>query len=636
MVIFKKIGIYAAVYAGLILLFVLLSTTAASLPANKKFNKNAQESVSRISGKNASRFLLYNGVKNYPLVWGAYLDDFTDALILNCALGYHKTGENAFNSAMQNYICYTDSKQWREKNIDAMKNYPEIRQDNVRPYSRYWFGSSAIVKIAHYLFSLRHLYSLLGTAVLLLIFGVFSEVLKSCGRTCAVAFVLLMGGLNFYVCFQSLQYSPVFIIALAGVWSGLYMQRKNFKYFDRNLHLFCLGMLCAYFDLLTAPLLTVFLPLFFMQDKTSKQDLPSTGGNPPDVKKRRWKLALSAIAVIVIGGIAFCSSAGDLRKGKTLDLIFDLDSNGKPCDLFVSYKTGSKVKSVTAGKVASGKVKVVLPAKRIESFALNLQSVSDENIRISNLCVSGRRVYANYELGKATADKTTEVKIAGNAVTVKLKKSEKTVISWKPDFTLRCKKTSYGKVIFVPLLAMALEGLAAGFICCSNKKSLLKQAVRWFNSWMLPAAFWLLGYAASWGTKLLIADCLSGKFLSSWQSIVLRSSSADPTGIEFSRFDAVKTNFGEFFEINRMIFIFTVIIAVALLVRKLYGIYRKKLYFDFRTFVGYCCYALVPIAFVICLANHSQIHAFMVYRNISLVIIALFLALTASFNKIEE
>lgn len=152
----------------------------------------------------------------------------------------------------------------------------------------------------------------------------------------------------------------------------------------------------------------------------------------------------------------------------------------------------------------------------------------------------------------------------------------------------------------------------------------------------MPAVVWLLGYAASWGTKLLIADCFAGKLFSAWEAVALRSSAVGAAGKHFDRIEAVGTNFREFFTVNRMIFIFIAVLTVIVILKQLYKVYCKQQKFDFNIFAGFCSYSLIPLAFIFVLANHSQIHAFMVYRNITLVVIALFLALTTCFSKKEE
>ncbi|MBR7144567.1 MAG: hypothetical protein IKD10_06445 [Lentisphaeria bacterium] len=628
---------YFAVYAILIGVFILVSTIAAFLPENKAFVKNAQKSVSRISGEDLTRYILFHGKHNCPMLWGALLDDFTDCLILNCALNYGKNGDGSFKSAMQNNILYktcpNPEVNWREKNIGAMVKYPDLQQPNTAsaPYSRYWFGTSALVKISHYLFSLQYIYSILGVTVLLLTFLVFNEIVKKSGNIYGIAFVFLMGGLNFYVCFQSLQYSPVFIIALAGIYI---FRSKTGKCCNINLFLFILGMICAYFDLLTTPLITALLPLFFLRGK--KPYIQTEKPYGLCLKKLgAVKVILSIFFIAAVGAGAGFWAVGKAAKGKTIDLNFELKSS-TPCNLSVAYCSGKTWQNIDYGKVKDGKIKVVIPAKRLKAFKLKFDDAAG-SISIKDLHIEGRKFYRAYLFGKPQENNADKTVFADNTLNCQFSKSTDAVLGWTPDFTIRHKKNSYGSSVFIAVVSMLISCLLVMFALAADRKLLFKQSVIWFENYLLPAVMWLVGYAASWGTKLLIADCFAGKFLSSLEAIRFRSSSsAYAMSDQFVRFEALSNSVHEFFGINRILCIFVIVLTVLLLIKNIYGVYRKQQCFDFKVFAGFLCYAAIPVAFVLFFANHSQVHVHMAYRNIAIAFIALFLALTASFHKVEE
>ena len=639
----KRFGVYFLVYAVLIGIFILTSTIAAALPENKSFVKNAQRSVSRISGENPTRYMLHHGKQNCPVLWGAILDDFTDCLILNCMLHYGKCGDGSFKAAMQNNILYkeNDSKEiyWRERNIGAMLKYPDLKQPDTvsSPYSRYWFGTSAWVRISHYLFSLHYIYSIIGVTVLLLTFLVFNEIVRNCGKTAGIAFVFLMGCLNFYVCFQSLQYSPVFIIALLGIYLGLYIQRKDYKCFNINLLLFMLGMICAYFDLLTTPLITAMLPLFFLRGKKTYIESEKPYGFCLK-KLGAAKIALSILFVLAVGAGAGSLAAVAVAKHKTIDLNFDFKNNGKACSLSVDYCSGSKWSTVNYGKVESGMIKVVIPAEKVEAFKLKFNDISGQ-MSIRNLHVEGRKFYEAFRFGKPQTSNVDKVAFVNrtNTLNCEFSRPANAVFEWNPGFTMRHKKISYISRVFIAVAAMLIGCVLVMFGLAADRKLLFKQAVIWFENWLLPAVTWLIGYAASWGTKLLIADYFAGKFLSSLAAIRFRSSSsANAMGGPFVRFEALSDSINELFGVNRILCIFIIAFTVLMLLKNIYGVYRKQQRFDFNTFIGFLCYAAIPVAFVLFFANHSQIHVHMAYRNISIAFVALFLALTASFNKVKE
>ena len=433
----KYLSYFVICYILAMGIFIGLGYIAAALPPTKSFCKNAKKTISYISGKKSTRSLLQAGKNNNLYLHGVVLDDFTDTLILNNAFCYGKNGDSAFKSAMQNTIFYSNhdkSKEWRLQHTAALFNYPEV-SGRPSPYNRYWFGTSVIVKIAHYFSSSRTIYSWFGYIVVFLIFAVFAELLKFHEKMKAWAFLLFMMMLHFYACFQSFQYSPAFIIALGGTLIGLHAERKKYQFLNKYLLLFCLGMLCAYFDLLTTPLLTAFTPLLFM-------------------------------------------------------------------------------------------------------------SKGENNVQ----------------------DKTQ--------ITV--------TVGWK---------------LFV--------------------------------EWGVAPVCWLVGYVASWGTKLLIADYFNGCFLSNWERILLRSSSESQHIEAFSRWSAIAKNWQTFYDLNRVVFCIVLMIAACILCWQIWHVIKKRKQFDCKKFAGYCCYALVPICFIFIMANHSRIHYWMTYRNISIAVTALFLSLSA-------
>lgn len=183
-----------------------------------------------------------------------YRDSFTDALILSISMI-----DPAAPVASSLRGSWYDS-----GNTTAEPSLVERVDRGVGPnatYARYWWGASALWRVVYLLCtyqSWRMLNALLlgiGTVVALL------SLWRRGGPRVAVAFALAIPPVVPPLVAGSLQFSPVFYIALIGVTTAASLSAKrDSTTFDLELFM-ALGIATAYFDLLTAPLLTLGLPL---------------------------------------------------------------------------------------------------------------------------------------------------------------------------------------------------------------------------------------------------------------------------------------------------------------------------------------------------------------------------------------
>jgi hypothetical protein len=126
-------------------------------------------------------------------------------------------------------------------------------------YGRYWHGSSAFYRILLLTMDYQSLtwFLCLISTLLLLLFAV--KIVNKAGWIKSLPIFLALLFANFFVTQFSLQFFPVMAIALIG---GILMCGDNAKSQQKvSVYLFVIGMFTAYFDLLTAPLLTLGLPL---------------------------------------------------------------------------------------------------------------------------------------------------------------------------------------------------------------------------------------------------------------------------------------------------------------------------------------------------------------------------------------
>ena len=164
---------------------------------------------------------------------GSILDNYMDSLMLKTC---HVS--NAYNSSIQAAF------------------------DN-NGYPRYWNG---------YLLTLRPLMTqftyqqirYINMFILLILFGfIFSGMHHVAGAGTAVGFAVSIIMYFIFFISESLQYFSVFMVLFIELMLILYVPRyRAVKY--GALLLFCAGMAVNYFDLLTAPLLTLGIPLILL------------------------------------------------------------------------------------------------------------------------------------------------------------------------------------------------------------------------------------------------------------------------------------------------------------------------------------------------------------------------------------
>lgn len=248
---FLKISRYGIIYITLTGVFAGLLIASAALLHTRKFKKLMERS---------SSILVRQGPYPYAYYGGCKMDNHTDSLILNVAFAFDP--DEPVQSSLRT-LCYHEG----ETNLDStvcLKHLVEGKKAEMQPYLywRYWFGQSAVMKILHYIWHLGKIYPLYGAITLLLAIIGCSYALQS-GKTAFLSLFFLLALCNFQVFFQSLQYPPIFWIGLAGlIW--MCRQKETSR---RGPAFFALGMLTAYFDLLTVPVLSFGIPALIICGK---------------------------------------------------------------------------------------------------------------------------------------------------------------------------------------------------------------------------------------------------------------------------------------------------------------------------------------------------------------------------------
>ena len=184
-------------------------------------------------------------------------DNYTDAIMLNMSMIYGPAPIKTTLSAL-----YYDNE--AHDPVSSLADRVESGVQPNNPYIRYWQGYVPFVRLA--MLVVDYATWRVVNAVLLIGLSLAALALtwRRVGRGAAVALLVALSVTAPPVVFNSLQFSSVFYVALSGIIAALYLaDRYPHKRFD--LELFAvLGAVTAYLDFLTAPLLTLGLPLLVL------------------------------------------------------------------------------------------------------------------------------------------------------------------------------------------------------------------------------------------------------------------------------------------------------------------------------------------------------------------------------------
>lgn len=219
--VFHRIGRYAAVLGICIVAFVVLLTAVFCIPN------------SAIAPKRAHAYEIFVKEGAYPSNTyysnGSMLDNHSDHVIIQTAV-INDPSHNALEAAM-----------------------------SMNGYARYWHGAQVFVRPALALFT----YTQIRYLNMFLLFGLlcitFSLIHKRLSLGYACAFLASMVAVFIITVPASLHFMPVFSVCLSGSIAVLCLYGKR-PASDAPLLFFLIGILTSFFDLLTAPLLTLGIP----------------------------------------------------------------------------------------------------------------------------------------------------------------------------------------------------------------------------------------------------------------------------------------------------------------------------------------------------------------------------------------
>lgn len=248
--IIKKISSYIILFLIMVVVFSIAMIGTYLLP-NERIRAHIAESKELLINQNGNPLFT-------DYIKGANLDVFTDLLIMNTAMNKGKTeDESVFIRAFENSR-YNNEEDNSYTSLQETVENPDIH--NNQEYSRYWHGIQTIIRPLllffnyeeiRYIFMLL-IFVLLGISLLL--------INKNISFMHSMAFLVSMLAVCIFIVPMSIQYSAIFIITLLAVIIVNLLHKKQKAKFIPYLF-FIIGGLTTFFDLLTAPLLTLGIPL---------------------------------------------------------------------------------------------------------------------------------------------------------------------------------------------------------------------------------------------------------------------------------------------------------------------------------------------------------------------------------------
>lgn len=260
----SKLANYIKIPVFTYLLLVLVFLTTISLSG-----KIPSKLLTKNIGKTVDILKQEGNYPSYGLSWRQItLDNFTDTLMFNTA--YSVDSQMPIKSALVNsrYDGRIDSTN-QVSNLEKLY----LKQEVVKVgYERYWHG---------YLLYLRPLlvvtdYSGIRIIISIVLYSscfAFLYLLWKRGRMeTAIAFLIGLILVDFFYIGRSIQFSSVFLI---GILSSVYLIKAYKKNYNLPLFFFVVGALTSFFDMLTAPLVSLGLVLIvaYSLGKKSIKDL---------------------------------------------------------------------------------------------------------------------------------------------------------------------------------------------------------------------------------------------------------------------------------------------------------------------------------------------------------------------------
>ena len=240
----KQLRRYAITFLLLIAGYLLFALMSSLLP-NKAIAHHVAKTVERADLVTDFGFMLH-------CTPPYYMDNFTDALILNQALS------GGTDSLLTNMLLVPRAYGGGEECASLRQLVEDDSNLRTLHYGRYWHGSTFLMRFLLLIGDYTMLRMLFYLVTSLLLLWTSAALWRRRSPAIAAAFLTSLLLVNLFIMQFSIQFAPVLVIALCATLWVLYRVKDG-----RQLCfvLFVTGSLTSYFDLLTCPMLTWGLPL---------------------------------------------------------------------------------------------------------------------------------------------------------------------------------------------------------------------------------------------------------------------------------------------------------------------------------------------------------------------------------------
>lgn len=240
----KKIGIILALYLLLMAVFTGTMTLSYSLDDTRIVN-HVYESAQTIGKEGVYPRVILNSEKSQ-------LDNFTDSWMLTIAMGVD--GKTPIDRAMSCY--YKFNKDSKDK-ADNLLRVIRGEKTEEYEYTRYWHGYQVFLRPLLQVFNYEEIryINIFGIIVL---FMLASYLLKEkIGTGSAIAFIISMLMSMIIIVPMSMQFSSIYYITMISIVLLTIFSKKIMKKNLMYAYFFLIGALTSFFDLLTAPIMTL-------------------------------------------------------------------------------------------------------------------------------------------------------------------------------------------------------------------------------------------------------------------------------------------------------------------------------------------------------------------------------------------
>lgn len=243
----------ATIYISMMVVFVLIMACSYKIP-NKRINWHVSESIQQLKTEGIYPRPFFNTASSQ-------LDNFTDAWMLNISIS--ADNKHPLKSSLQ--VPHRVAQKQGEDNIDKIRNLElSLDKKNIKTtssYSRYWHGYLGILRPLLIFFSYTEIRFMNMCALFMLFIVVNSLIKKKLGTKVMISFFISMMMVMFPIVPMSLQFSSMFYVTFISMIVVLLYHRK----IEENKLAICLffiiGSMTSFLDLLTAPLISLGIPL---------------------------------------------------------------------------------------------------------------------------------------------------------------------------------------------------------------------------------------------------------------------------------------------------------------------------------------------------------------------------------------